>query len=289
MTIICERCCFPASDLSKLIKHLKDAVQCRPIKSKISHEDLIKKLKPPPTQENLTCKYCKLVCKSSGGLKTHSNKCKAKINTTHNNDEASTSASVTNTTQVPEPTSVSISESLHEIEPIVDVVTKDVEKRKKPPTYFHKNLTSSKELQPFSKDINWDNIHFSDDTYLECCINCSQGIVDMFALLHNIPEYENIKAHQGKIIVFDGKGWKEVNEDMFPRHLGEIYTILEEKWCDYQMNIRCGLVADEDILNDDEMQRIDEFFYRTIVDDESVFFHCANILDSHLETLKSFS
>ena len=76
---------------------------------------------------------------------------------------------------------------------------------------------------------------------------------------------------------------------MFPRHLGEIYTILEEKWCDYQMNIRCGLVADEDILNDDEMQRIDEFFYTTIVDDESVFFHCANILDSHLETLKSFS
>lgn len=282
MTIICERCSYPASDLSKLIKHLKDAVQCRPIKSRISHEDLIKKLKPPPTQENLTCKHCKLVCKSSGGLKHHINKCKVKPNTS--NDEASTSASVQSTQELTE-----TRQELPEPEiQLVDITTKDVEKRK-PPTYFHKNLTSSKELQPFSKDINWDNIHFSEDTYLECCINCSQGIVDLFALLHNIPEYENIKAHQGKIIVFDGKGWKEVNENMFPRHLGEIYTILEEKWCDYQMNIRCGLVDDKDILNNDEMQRIDEFFYTTIVDDDSVFFHCANILDSHLETLKSFS
>lgn len=266
MSLTCERCGFPASTLNKLIKHLKDEVQCRPLKSRISHADLLLKLRPPPSKESLTCLHCQSVYKSVGGLKLHLRSCKAKDTELPNID-----ADIT--------VECNEENKSHEKK---DTTRKHI--------YIHKNMTSHKNLHAFTKDIECSALNISEVTYIECCQALSRGVVDLFAMLHNIPEHENIKWYNDKLIVFDGKGWTEASgmvDDLVIKHLGNIFSILEEKWCDYQMNLRCGVVADEDILPDEDIARIEEFLYNTIVDDDSVYFHCKEQLNEYLETLKS--
>lgn len=210
MSITCERCGYPACNLNKLLKHLKEEIQCRPIKSKISHAELINKYRPPPSVESLTCTNCNRIFKSISGVKVHTKTCRMKPDAqpqlTANDQEQSTTT-----------TSVSAKDEVHN--------------GAKRLTYIHKNMTCHKDLHAFTKDIDWEHVDISPETYLECCVTTSQGIVDLFATVHNIPEHANIKWHQGKLIIFDGKGWTEAvnTEQLFSKHLGYIYSLLEEK------------------------------------------------------------
>lgn len=267
MSFTCERCGFPTNNINKLIKHLKEEIQCRPIKSKTPHAELIAKLQPPPSQDTLTCNICQRISKTIGGMKTHMKSCQSK-HTPPKQDGDDVSPDVKDTPVIISPT-------------IID---------QKRPLYLHKNTPSHKHLHAFtSKNFDWESLNISDATYIECCQAESQGIVDLFVILHNIPEYANIKWHQGKLIIFDGKGWTEAlnTEKLFTKHLGNIYSVLEEKWCDYLMNVRTGNIEPQNTLCNEVVERIDEFFYTTIVDDESVYFHCKDSLDDYLETLKS--
>lgn len=78
MECVCERCGFQAKSKEKLIKHVKDGFQCRPLKSKISQKELLEKLKPSLPIEQLTCSYCNSIFKSKGGLTVHLKHCKNK-------------------------------------------------------------------------------------------------------------------------------------------------------------------------------------------------------------------
>jgi hypothetical protein len=265
MSIICERCGFPAQNLSRLIKHINTIVQCPSTKSRISHEELINKLRPPPSVDELTCTICKQVCKTLAGVKIHMHACKAK-------NQASDHKEVSNT--------------VHVLENVI-ITPPNQKKNQKKTTYIHKNMSQHKDLKPFNSEIVIDDLKLTDSFLQECCASKKQGIIDLFVKVHNHPDHDNLKWHNDKLIVYDGKGWTDMTELHLIQHLGSLFSILEEKWCDYQMNIRCGVFCQDDVLSDTIQKGIDEFFYTSIVDDESVYFYCKSDLEEYLQTLKN--
>lgn len=261
----CERCGFPAPSKERLIRHVKDGMQCRPLKSKISLEDLMKKLRPPALMASLVCPHCNQQCKSKGGLTTHLKHCKQKetnISQQDNNCVPSSSSTATATE--------------NEV----------VEQKEKKHVYFHKNVVVHKALHPFQTEIEWETFDIEPSFVLDCCECRTNGIVELFAYVHRHPNHDNIKWSNNKLIVFNGKGWVEATENVLIKHIGFLYFFLEEKWCDYQSNLRCGVVEPKNIIDEETQKDIDKFFYDDIVDDESVYFHCKDVLQDYLSSLK---
>lgn len=262
----CERCGYPAPSLPRLIKHLKDGTQCRPLKSRISIQDLLFKVLPPPS-EDLKCEYCNLQCKSKGGLTRHIKQCKQKENMTNNNQE--NVASTSSATQ--------------------DVHNKDTQSTKNTShkhVFFHKNVVVHKDLHPFHHEIEWNTFNIDDQFFLDCLECKAHGIIELFAFLHRHPNHDNIKWSSNKLVVFNGKGWVEASNVLLIKHVWLLYSILEEKWFDYLSNIRGGFIKQKDALEYCIQNDINKFIYDDIVDDESVFFHCKDLLFTYLETLK---
>jgi hypothetical protein len=152
--------------------------------------------------------------------------------------------------------------------------------------YFHKNVVVHKALHPFIKDIEWDTFDLDDQFFIDCLECKAHGIIDLFSFLHRHPNHDNIKWSNNKLVVYNGKGWIEASEPLLVKHVGLLYYVLEEKWFDYQSKIRCGIIEHKDALDQSIQKDIDKFVYDDIVDDESVFFHCKDLLLEYLETLK---
>lgn len=241
----CERCGYIASSKLNLIKHVKDERMCRPILSSISHIDLLYKLQPPP---DLTCQFCKLLCKSKRTHTTHT-KYHCHLNPDRvdkkkkKNDIASTSQA-----------------------------TRTKEK--------HKDGLFS-----FTQDIDWNALQIPDNKILQFIITTNQGIVDLFILVHSYDEHKNIKWTKNKFMIFDGIGWTELVEEILAKHLGFFYAYLEECWCDYLMDVRCGTASEK--LDEEVIKSVDDFMYNKIVDDESVLFQCGDSMLEYLEALKT--
>lgn len=253
----CERCGYIASNRKNLIKHLKDERMCRPILSTISHIDLLNKLQPPP---DLTCKFCNLLCKTKGShtshIKYHCHLNPDRLDRKNNTD---TESIINGNTEIHNEVSV----------------------RK----YFHKHTSKTNGLFPFNKDIQWSTLDISNENVLKCITNNNQGIVDLFILLHSYDEHKNIEWINDKLVIYDGKGWRELDDELLAKHLGFLYSYMEECWCDYLMDVRCEKA---DVLLDDEtIETIDDFMYNQVVDDESVLFHCGDCLLEYLHTLKT--
>jgi hypothetical protein len=152
--------------------------------------------------------------------------------------------------------------------------------------YFHKNVVVHKALHPFHHDIEWDTFDIDNQFFLDCCECKAHCIIEFFTRLHSHPNHDNIKWSNNKLVVYNGKGWVEASEPLLVRHVGLLYSILEEKWFDYQSQIRCGIIEPKDAIENCIQKDIDKFLYEDIVDNESVFFHCKDLLFEYLERLK---
>ena len=278
MAYQCERCGYPAPSRERLLKHVKDGTQCRPLISKITLQDLLHKLQPPLPPELLTCLHCSLQCKSKGGLTTHLRHCKQKhaLANTNTQQNATVSDNESNLQQTPTDNLASTSKK----------VVEDTKGKTNKHVYFHKNVVIHKALHPFTQDIEWGTFEIKDSFFLDCLECKAHGIIDLFSFLHTHPNHDNIKWSNNKLVIFNGKGWVEASEPLLVKHLGQLYYILEEKWFDYQANIRCGIIESNDALEQCIQKDIDKFMYEDIVDDESVFFHCKDIFYEYLESLK---
>lgn len=255
----CERCGYIAPNKKLLIKHVKDEKMCPSILSHISHIDLLNKLQPPP---NLTCRFCNLLCKSKNAHTTHIkyychlNPDKLDIKKKVSSDVASTS-----TTKREDNNS--------------EIARK----------YVHKDTSKTKGLVPFNKDVDWNKLKISQNEILNCIVNLNQGLIDLFILLHSYDDHKNIEWINDKLVVYDGKGWTEIDETLLSMHLGFIFSYMEECWCDYLMDVRCEVITSS--IDEQTTSLIDEFFYDKIVDEDSVLFHCGDIMYEYLETLKT--
>lgn len=258
----CERCGYIASSKNNLIKHVKDERICRPIFSSISHIDLLNKLQPPP---DLTCKFCNLLCKSTASHTTH-----IKYHCHKNPDRIDKKKKKHDVASTSNETSENHYDAQNKV-----IVRK----------YIHTHTSKTNGLYPFNKDIKWSNMNIQNTDVLKCIVNTNQGIVDLFILLHSYDEHKNIEWINNKLVIFDGKGWTELDDELLAKHLGFLYSYMEECWCDYLMDVRCEIT--NTVLNDEEIEIIDHFIYNQIVDDESVLFHCGDILLEYLHTLKT--
>lgn len=254
----CERCGYIASSKITLIKHVKDEKMCRPILSSISHIDLLNRINPPP---DLTCKFCNLLCKSRGShtkhMKYHCHMNPDRVHTKKMNTVVASTTNKSNETQ------------------------NKVMIRK----YFHEHTSKINGLFPFNDDVNWTDVNISTDNILKCIIHKSQGIVDLFILLHSNDAHKNIEWIHDKLVIFDGKGWTEIDDELLAKHVGFLYSYLEECWCDYLINVRCETTDFK--LDEELVESIDDFMYNQIVDDESVLFHCGDVLIEYLHILKT--
>jgi hypothetical protein len=235
----------------------------------MSLQDLLNKLQPPPPPGLLTCQYCNQQCKSKGGLTTHLKHCKQK------NASASTSTNHT-----------SLANDNDNVASTSKKATEDAKGKTNKHVYFHKNVVVHKALHPFTHDIEWGSFEIEDTFFLDCLECKAHGIIELFSFLHRHPNHDNIKWSNNKLVVFNGKGWIEASESLLVKHLGLLYSILEEKWFDYQSHIRCDIIKPKDALDECIQKDVDKFIYEDIVDDDSVFFHCKDILYEYLETLK---
>jgi len=261
----CERCGFNAKKLEDLYTHVKSQT-CNPLKSDTSYDIIITRLKTYPRFSKRICPTCDHVFATGCEQKEHSKTCKPEHASTSAiaSTIASTSANTPNTTQV-----------------IASASGQHPEKHK----YIHKNVPDVTGLHPFTEEIDWANEDIPKDVFQECCLSTSQGIVDLFAYLHSQSSHHNICWHNGKIIVFDGKGWTEATDKMFATHVGYIFSILEESWYDYMMGIRCGIIP-ENSISQAEQSSIDDYYYDKIVDDESVLFYSMKQLEDYLNVIQ---
>lgn len=272
----CQRCGFTAANEAKLLKHWRTETQCPALLCKTKHQDLIEQVRPKPTTEQRTCQYCHQEFKSIGGMKNHSRRCKSNLT-------ASSSQQVNNTIEAI-PADV-------EDAPPKKVINNVADLRKK------KNLYSSVDtpckLYAFDKEIDWTPLNFEQSYVIELCQKKMEGIIDLFIQLHNNEKHDNIRwffdkqQEQHKLIVYDGKKWVDVNHKMLIQHLWLLYSFLEEHWCDYQSALRCDAIEQENIIPESEQKAIDEFFYDNIVDEESVYFYCKDLLNEYLEAIKT--
>lgn len=258
----CERCGFNAKKLEELYTHVKLRT-CNPLKSNTSYDDIITRMKSYPIFSKRICPTCDHVFATVCEQKEHSKTC-----TVH------TSASASANTTGDASTSIIASENS-------SLQTPTPEKHK----YIHKNVPDVTGLHPFTEEIDWANENIPKDVFEECCLNTSQGIVDLFAYLHSLSKHNNICWHNGRILVYDGKGWTEATDKMFATHVGYIFSILEENWYDYMTNIRCGIIPEKSISTADEVA-INDYYYNKIVDDESVLFHSMKQLQNYLNVIQ---
>jgi hypothetical protein len=270
--ITCERCGFEAKNMARLLIHWRGERQCPALHSKTTHQQLIERYKPATPIEALTCSQCNKVCKTIGGLKIHFKRC--------NQNEKSLGTS--QETQA--------STSQQESTPVAIKRLSDLPGRRIDP---YKDVYKNSSLKSFIKDIEWSLLGLDKTFLLECCVKTKEGIVDLFITLHNVADYENIKWYfdeklmTHKLIIYDGKKWIDANDKHFRCHLGHIYSYLEEFWCDYQMDIRCKNILLDNVLSQHTRDIVEEFFYETIVDDESVMFHCRDLVGEYLEAIKT--
>lgn len=248
----CDRCGWNAKNLEELYAHVKLRT-CNPLKSDTSHDVIISRLKTYPRFSKRICPKCDDVFATVCEQKEHSKTC-----TAHASASPSTSANTTEDATPPTP-----------------------EKHK----YIHKNVPDVTGLHSFMEEIDWASEDIPKDVFEECCLNTSQGIVDLFAYLHSLSKHNNICWHNGRILVYDGKGWTEANDKMFATHVGYIFSILEENWYDYMTNIRCGIIPESSISKTDEVA-INDYYYNKIVDDESVLFHSMKQLQNYLNVIQ---
>lgn len=254
----CARCGYIASNIETLIKHVKEEKMCPAVHSTISHTELLNKLRPPL---DLTCKFCRLLCKSKSAQTSH---IKYYCHLNPNRIDRKNIKSVNDT----------ISTSGNGVQ----------EHYRK---YIHKNTPHTKGLHSFDKDIDWTTVNIIKSDMLKYITNLAQGVVDLFIDLHSQEHHKNIEWINNKLVVYDGKGWTEINETILSNHLGYLFSHMEECWCDYQMDVRCGNVISN--VDDELTAKIDYFMYEQIVDDESVLFYCGDLLSEYLETIKSCS
>lgn len=280
----CERCGFNAKKLEELYTHAKLRT-CNPLKSNTSYDDIIARVKSYPIFGRRICPTCDHVFATVCEQKEHAKTCHATTNlslTVNPSAVASASASVNASAN----TSANLSESANaSANTSANVSTSIINPTPEKHKYIHKNVPDVTGLHPFTEDIDWANEDIPKDVFEECCLNTSQGIVDLFAYLHSLSNHNNICWHNGRILVFDGKGWTEATDKMFANHLWHIYSILEESWYDYKMNIRCGITAESSISEIDETA-IDDYYYTKIVDDESVLFHSMKQLQNYLNVIQ---
>lgn len=271
--VTCERCGFEAKNIARLLIHWRGERQCPALHSKTTHQQLIERYKPATPIEALTCSQCNKVCKTIGGLKIHLKRC-----------------SQTDKNVAPQEAQASTSQQ--EPAPIVIKRLSDLPARKADP---YKDVYKSNSLKSFSKDIAWCLLKLDKTFLLQCCVKKEEGIVDLFITLHNIADYDNIKWYYDekssthKLIIYDGKKWIDINDKHLCCHLGHIYSYLEEFWCDYQMDIRCQNISQDNALSQHTRDIVEEFFYETIVDDESVMFHCRDLIGEYLEAIKNLN
>lgn len=254
----CERCGYIAMNKNTLIKHVKDEKQCHALLSSISHVDLLNKINPPP---DLTCSFCHLLCKSKSAQTLHT---KYYCHLNPNRIEKRKTKNKDDNIQCND---TSISETTRR--------------------YIHKNTSQTKGLHPFNKDIDWSSIDITKSSMLNYMVSMAQGIIDLFVNIHSLDNHKNIEWVNDKLVVYDGKGWTELDTELLSTHVGFLYSHMEEWWCDYQMDIRCGNINNN--IDDETTQLVDDFLYNQIVDDGSVLFHCGDGISDYLETLKTCS
>lgn len=252
----CDRCGFVAEDVKKLIAHLRDGASCPPLHSTLAHADLIERL---VAIDNLSCRFCHRLFSRPGGKTLHTKHCK--LNPERVDRKTSNVASV-NVNASGASTSTSGN------------------------TRIKTNGGSSKykHLHPFCSDVDVEDCGIDRKKILQYALGNEQGIVDLFIDLHSRDKHKNIKWSQNKLIVYDGHSWVELDDYLLQTHLGMLYSIIEEVWCDYEMEVRletCDVVYDAETI-----ARVNKFLYDLIVDDESVLLYCADLLAAYLEGIK---
>lgn len=284
-TLQCQRCGFIAKTEARLIKHWKTELQCPALHSKIKHQELIEQLRPTPSQEDRTCTRCLKQFKSIKGVKMHHKKC---LQNNALSSDADNQASTSSVNANPE-ANLNNDAGLGQEKP---KSVSDLKKRKKANSPYSSVITHN-QLFAFDKEIDWHVLGLNQKQIIEFCRKKEEGIIDLFIMLHNSERFENIQwfydetTEQHKLIVFDGKKWIDINQKVITQHLWNIFFFLEEQWCDYQSAIRCNALEPHDIIPETEQAEIEEFFYETIVDDESVFFHCKDMFHEYTEAIKT--
>lgn len=280
-TLKCQRCGFEAANEAKILKHWRAELQCPALYSKVKHQELIEQIRPKPTIEQRTCPHCNKEFKSVGGMKNHSNKCKSKSEN-----------------HIVKETSQDTSNNQHN-NVVIETVAKQTKKtvqslaelRKRKNAY--NTIETYNQLHAFDKEIDWSKVQVDKTTIIELCRKKEEGIIDLFIKLHNNDNYDNIRwffdeqHEQYKLIVYNGTKWVDISHKAITQHLWDLYSFLEEHWCDYQSSIRCDALSNEELLSDNEQKSIDEFYYDAIVDEESVFFYCKDMFYEYLEAVKT--
>jgi hypothetical protein len=145
------------------------------------------------------------------------------------------------------------------------------------------------ELYPFNKELTLTDCGYSTQEvlrYIVCDGEVGKGIGELFNNLHSKKEHKNIKWHKDKFLVYvDDDGWIDLDDDFLCSHIGMLYSMMEEVWCDYEMSVRCG--TNECLYDDETVARINDFMYELIVDDSSVMMYCEDWLVKYLDGLKS--
>lgn len=149
----------------------------------------------------------------------------------------------------------------------------------------HKTTVINKNIYSFIKDIDWTDSDIPNTFFIECCLLKEKGIIELFRKLHEHPNHFNIRYSHSRIIVFDGRNWVKLQDEMIRDHLGFLFSILEEKWCDFLMELRCGNI-DNTCISEEDIEDTDTFFYNKIVDDDSVLFYCKDLMYDYIEELK---
>lgn len=260
----CERCGFIASDTRKLIQHLLDEAPCPPTHSTLSHSDIVERLQKIL---ELTCLMCGREFSSKSGKSNHMRSCKNK--------------------QIP---SLSPSPNNSNGEASTSSPKKKTRKQASKSTSGTSIASTSKrqELHPFDKELTLADCGYSAQEVLRYIVSdgdVGKGIGQFFNDLHSKNEHKNIKWQKDKYLVYvEDDGWVELVDELLCSHIGLIYSLMEEVWCDYEMSVRCGTC--ECSYDDETVARVNLFMYELIVDDSSVMLYCEDWLVKYLDRMK---
>lgn len=261
----CDRCGYVANDTRKLIQHLLEEASCPPTYSTLSHSDIIERLNKIL---ELTCSLCGREFASKAGKTNHMRSCKNKSSSNSN---------------VPS-TSATKKKSKNEKKQSINVASSSKRKHQ--------------EIYPFDKELTLEDCGFSMQELLTYIvyegevgeeINLGEGIGKFFTKLHSKKEHNNIKWRKEKdtdkyLVYVDNDGWVELDDDILCKHIGMLYSLMEEVWCDYEMSVRCG--TNECVYDEETVARVNKFMYELIVDDSSVMFYCQDWIVKFLDGLK---